>query len=286
MAIDPPAIERPPKWAQVLVNAANARNRARELQEVYSMEDLTAAWEASGGCCAISGLPFSLQVCGDGQAERPFAPSLDRIDRHKPYRRDNVRIVVSVTNFAMNCLGRRATSPAGEHASQEAKPAAAVATGPVRHRARRRGYNRYGTGRDRPWDARLSAPARYAPAHPRPVAAGTAILATSRNALAERFGVTTDMRKAMLRSGCPAWGNHIAWALVDLSRHRRGTGEIERIESSPPQAGIDGNLSSDSVFPELTCPLLDVTVISAGQARPPLDPEGGRAAAKPLCYRQ
>src|SRR5271156_4618357 len=105
MAIDPPGAERPPKWAQVLVNAANARNRARESQEVYSMDDLSAAWEANRGCCAISGLPFGLQVVGDGQAKRPFAPSLDRIARKKPYRRDNVRLVVSIANFAMNAWG-------------------------------------------------------------------------------------------------------------------------------------------------------------------------------------
>jgi hypothetical protein len=49
------------------------------------------------------------------------------------------------------------------------------------------------------------------------------------------------MRKALLRSGRPAWRNHVAWALVDLSRHDRGTGEIERIESKPaPDGGSMG----------------------------------------------
>jgi hypothetical protein len=88
MAIDPPTSEPPPKWAQALVSAANARNRARESQELYSMADLCAAWKACNGCCAVSGLPFGLQIFGDGQARRPFAPSLDRIERHKAYRKD------------------------------------------------------------------------------------------------------------------------------------------------------------------------------------------------------
>jgi hypothetical protein len=57
------------------------------------------------------------------------------------------------------------------------------------------------------------------------------------NALAERFGITTEMRTAMLRSSCPAWRNQVAWALVDLSSHKRGTGEIERIESKPAPGG-------------------------------------------------
>jgi hypothetical protein len=105
------------------VSAANARNRARESDEVFSMNDLAAAWEASGGCCAVSGLAFDLQVVGDGQAKHPFAPSLDRIDRHKPYRRDNVRLVVSIANFAMNAWGyepllQLASAVHGRHGDQ------------------------------------------------------------------------------------------------------------------------------------------------------------------------
>jgi hypothetical protein len=45
----------------------------------------------------------------------------------------------------------------------------------------------------------------------------------------------------MRRSGCPAWRNHVAWALVDLGRNERGTGQIERIESKPaPDGGTMG----------------------------------------------
>ena len=35
MPIDPPDNDRPPEWAQVLVRAANARNRIRESEETY-----------------------------------------------------------------------------------------------------------------------------------------------------------------------------------------------------------------------------------------------------------
>jgi len=63
-------------------------------------------------------------------------------------------------------------------------------------------------------------------------------------ALAERFGITQAMRNAKLRSNCPAWRNHVAWALVDLGRHksgRGGTSEIERIGSNPaPEGGTTG----------------------------------------------
>lgn len=61
------------------------------------------------------------------------------------------------------------------------------------------------------------------------------------NALAERFGVTSNMRSATLRNGCPAWRNHVAWALVDLVHHERGTGEIERVEGRrAPDGGSMG----------------------------------------------
>ena len=105
MPIEPPSREPPPKWARDLVHSARARNNARESRVDFSMDDLIFAWEACRGCCAVSGLSFNLLIVGDGQAKRPFAPSLDRIDRHKPYQRDNVRLVVSIANFAMNAWG-------------------------------------------------------------------------------------------------------------------------------------------------------------------------------------
>lgn len=68
------------------------------------------------------------------------------------------------------------------------------------------------------------------------------------NALAERFGITMQMRKALLRSGCPAWRNHVAWALVDLVEHQRGSGEIERIKSAPAPDG--GSMGIYRLVPE------------------------------------
>jgi hypothetical protein len=72
------------------------------------------------------------------------------------------------------------------------------------------------------------------------------------NALAEQFGITIKMRTAMLRNRCPAWRNHVAWALVDLVRHERGTGEIERVESKPaPGGGTMGVYRLVSSVPKL-----------------------------------
>jgi hypothetical protein len=109
MPIDPPRSEPLPKWARALLAAAKTRNKIRDPNAPadYSTDDLIWAWDCCGGCCAVSGLPFSLEVVGNGQAKRPFAPSLDRIDRHQPYTRKNVRLVVAIANFAMNAWGEQ-----------------------------------------------------------------------------------------------------------------------------------------------------------------------------------
>jgi hypothetical protein len=38
--------------------------------------------------------------------------------------------------------------------------------------------------------------------------------------LAERFQITLEQRVAKHLSGCPAWRNHVVWALVDLQTDR------------------------------------------------------------------
>jgi hypothetical protein len=206
------------------------------------MSDLAAAWQASGGHCAVSGLAFDLQVVGDGQARHPFAPSLDRINRHKPYRRDNVRLVVSIANFAMNAWGdeplfRLASAVHGKHGDQ-APPAKPAPSDSDLDNVATIDADRVETGEEI-----LSFPPR--PDLHRPILdllrEGQRSSREIESALAERFGITIQMRTTLLRSGCPAWRNHVAWALVDLSRHERGTGEIERIESKPaPDGGSMG----------------------------------------------
>ena len=245
MSIEPPDTQRPPEWARTLVHAANGRNRMREAVDVFSMADLVATWNACGGVCAVSGLPFSFRVVGDGQAKRPFAPSLDRIDRHKPYRRDNVRLVVSVANFAMNAWGD--------------EPLLQLATA-----VHRKHGDRLPPAEPSPSDGDLDdiAALDFEPIEtevgillfpPRPdmhpailqvLAGGPRPSRDIENELAARFGITGAMRLAKLGNGCPAWRNHVAWALVDLVTHkagRGGTGQIERIGSCrAPDGGSMG----------------------------------------------
>jgi len=241
MPIVPPDSERPPKWAQVLVNAANTRNRARESAETYSLADLVVAWRVCSGRCAVSGLPFGLQVFGDGQARRPFAPSLDRIDRHLPYRGDNVRLVVSIANFAMNAWGEEpllqlASAMHSRHKDIRSSARPAPSDGDLDSVAT------IDTELVETDVGTLTFPPR--PDMHRPLLSllrsGPRSSRELENLLAEQFQLTIQMRKAMLRNGCPAWRNHVAWALVDLVRHkggRGGTGQIERVGSEPASDG-------------------------------------------------
>jgi hypothetical protein len=59
-----------------------------------------------GGRCLLSGIPFSPEpFFNDSLVTRPFAPSLDRLNGAWGYQRDNVRLVCTIANFAMNRWG-------------------------------------------------------------------------------------------------------------------------------------------------------------------------------------
>jgi hypothetical protein len=83
-----------------------AKNRARVIDAAFRLteDDFQSMYEASGRHCAVSGIPFDLEQM-DGVARRPYAPSIDRIDRMGGYTKDNCRIVCCAVNLAMNDFG-------------------------------------------------------------------------------------------------------------------------------------------------------------------------------------
>jgi hypothetical protein len=82
------------------------RARARGLPVDPDLVALTfELFEAQGARCGLTGIGFDLRVVGCGQARRPFAPSLHRIDSSAGYTRDNTRLVCQAVNFALNAYG-------------------------------------------------------------------------------------------------------------------------------------------------------------------------------------
>jgi Mrr N-terminal domain len=238
MSIDPPDKQRSPKWASALVNAANSRNRARASDVKFTADDLAAVWTECGGRCAVSGMPFTSRVVGDGQAKHPFAPSLDRIDRHKPYSRGNVRLVASIANFAMNAWGvdpliELATAMHSKHGERDLPTSDERADLHIDD-TESLDADRYETD-----EGLISFPPREDLFPP--------ILNLLRDRehksreieemLAKRFGITDSQRNVILANGHPAWRNHVAWALASLVM----SGEIERSsQQRVPDGGTTG----------------------------------------------
>jgi hypothetical protein len=106
------------------------RARARGLPVDRDLVALTfELFEAQGARCALTVIGFDLRVVGTGQAQRPFEPSLDRIDASAGYTRDNTRLVCQVVNFALNAFGedffREIALAAAKFDPEQVRPASA-----------------------------------------------------------------------------------------------------------------------------------------------------------------
>lgn len=106
----PPIEGKPlPIWARRWVSTANSRNSGNAARwgaaPLFRDEDMIAMWEDGKGRCMMTGLPFTDEQVGSKAAAHPYRPSLDRIDPHKPYTRENCRLVLQAVNFALNGYG-------------------------------------------------------------------------------------------------------------------------------------------------------------------------------------
>lgn len=82
---------------------ASARKRGKACGYFLSGEQEARLVRRADGCCEVTGIPFSLDRMGAHKA--PFSPSLDRVDASRGYELDNVRLVCTAVNIAMNQWG-------------------------------------------------------------------------------------------------------------------------------------------------------------------------------------
>jgi hypothetical protein len=92
-------------WTQVVTQSA--RNRQRDAKERGIETTDLKPWAIErfkelDGRCAISGIPFSTEKRGDGQAPRPWMPSIHRVSREAGYVEGNVELVCWIVNLALH----------------------------------------------------------------------------------------------------------------------------------------------------------------------------------------
>ena len=89
----------------------NAVDRSRKRNvEVY----ITSEWieeHLKRGTCELTGMPFSFEPPPEGWTRRPDAPSIDRIDKTKPYTPENTRVILWAVNCALAEYGTETMLP-------------------------------------------------------------------------------------------------------------------------------------------------------------------------------
>lgn len=86
----------------ITLNAV-AKNRAKNKNLVYELNAIIIKEivENQGNKCALTGISFNFERNNQNR-NRPFVPSIDRINNEKGYTTDNIQIVCCIVNKAKN----------------------------------------------------------------------------------------------------------------------------------------------------------------------------------------
>jgi hypothetical protein len=87
-----------------LCRAAKTRAAQRGIAFDLTTEFLMALYRAGKGRCALTGIAFDMTIERTTRV-RPFGVSIDRIDGRGPYTKDNVRLILTALNIAINEFG-------------------------------------------------------------------------------------------------------------------------------------------------------------------------------------
>ena len=81
------------------------KNRAKHMHMSCDLDKkfIEQLYEKQNGKCALTNIDFIFDKVNS--SKRPFAPSIDRIDSNLEYTKNNVRLVCTIVNFALNEFG-------------------------------------------------------------------------------------------------------------------------------------------------------------------------------------
>lgn len=85
----------------------SVRSRAKNKNSIdFDLNWLIEQYNKQNGRCLLTNIPFSLDRNTDGKRfYRPYSPSLDKINAKGDYTKDNVRLVLTAVNIALNQWG-------------------------------------------------------------------------------------------------------------------------------------------------------------------------------------
>lgn len=89
----------------------NARKRCKEKGIELRITQEWVEEHLTRGTCEITGLHFCFEPPDDKATRRWDAPSLDRIDKDKPYTEDNTRVILWAVNCALSEYGTKMMLP-------------------------------------------------------------------------------------------------------------------------------------------------------------------------------
>jgi hypothetical protein len=85
---------------------AMAKSRAKNKKEDFllSKDNVYSVWDEQEGLCAITGRRLDLTMSKQFN-RNPHGPSIDKIDPSKEYSKENIRLVTTQVNGALNVFG-------------------------------------------------------------------------------------------------------------------------------------------------------------------------------------
>jgi len=105
-------LERRSEWSKSvrgklydLLEAARTRAVKNNLTIDIDLDFLLKLYEEQGGKCKLTNLNFTFIKREKGKNFNPFNPSIDKIDHLKGYTKDNIRLVCTIVNLALNTFG-------------------------------------------------------------------------------------------------------------------------------------------------------------------------------------